>query len=73
MRILIGQNIESPHPKEEVCIGQKGNSISRQKINQNLKTLHLAPMLFIIYIFFFYCKTGFLNPHPLVLVKIASY
>ena len=74
MRVFIGQNIETPHQKEEVCIGQEGSSISRQNMNENLETLHLAgaPMLFIIYSCSFYRKRGFLNPHPLSLVLVKN-
>ena len=37
--------------------------ISRQNLNENLETLHLAPTLF-SHPPGFYFKTGFLNPHP---------
>ena len=42
---------------------QEGSSISRQNLNENLETLHLAPTLF-YHLPGFYLKTGFLNPHP---------
>ena len=42
---------------------QEGSSSSRQKLNKNLETLHLAPTLF-YHLPGFYLKTGFLNPHP---------
>ena len=46
---------------------QEGSSISRQNVNENLETLHLAATLF-YHLPGFYLKTGFLNPHPLSLV-----
>ena len=45
-------------------VNQEGSSISRQNLNKNLETLHLAPMLF-YHLPGFYLKTGFLNPPPL--------
>ena len=48
---------------------QAGSSISRQNLNENLETLHLAPMLF-YRLPGFHLKTVFLNPHPLSLLRI---
>ena len=45
---------------------QEGSSISRQNMNENLKTLHIAPTLF-YNLLCFLLKTGILNPHPLSL------
>ena len=43
---------------------QEGSNISRQNLNKNLETLHLAYTLF-HHLPGFYLKTGFLKPHPL--------
>ena len=49
--------------------GRNGvHSISRQHLNENLETLHLAPTLF-YYLPGFYLKSGFLYTHPLFLTK----
>ena len=40
---------------------QKGSINSRQNLNENLETLHLAPTLF-YHLPGFYLKTGFINP-----------
>ena len=45
---------------------QEGSSISRQNLDENLETLHLAPTLF-YHLPGFNLKTGCLNPHPLSL------
>ena len=49
-----------------------GSIISRQNLNENLETLHLAPTLFYHLPGFFYLKTDFLNPHPLSL-SLGNY
>ena len=47
---------------------QKGSSISRQNLNDNLETLHLAPTLF-YHLPGFYLKPGFLNLYPFSLLQ----
>ena len=54
-------------PKLGRHVAQEGSSISRQNLNENLETLHLAPTLF-YHLLGFNFKTWFLNPHPLSLV-----
>ena len=49
-----------------VSFSQEGSSISRQNLNENLETLHLARTLF-YHLPGFYLKIGFLNPYPLSL------
>ena len=49
-----------------------GSSISRQNLNDNLETLHLAPTLF-YHLPGFYLKSGFLNPHPLSLTNLGEF
>ena len=49
-----------------IHFSQEGSSISRQNLNENLKTLHIAPTIF-YHLPGFYLKTEFLNPHSLSL------
>ena len=52
-------------------LGSGRSSIGKQNLNENLETHHLAPTL-IYHLPGFYHKTGFLNTHPLSLVKITN-
>ena len=68
----IGKELLEYRRVKFVTLFQEGSSISRQNLNGNLETFHLAPMLF-YHLPGFYLKTGLLNPHPLSLILISIY